>query len=328
MADKSHIEWTDATWNPITGCSIVSPGCTNCYAMKLAATRLKHHPSRSGLTKNVNGNHVWTGEVRLNEQWLFQPLEWRKPRMIFVCAHGDLFHENVPDEWIDKIFAVMALAPHHTFQVLTKRADRMRQYMAQYCRKFQIGDQASQISSPFRASDSVNVEYYTPHKSAPFYVAKPWPLPNVWLGVSVENQTEANERIGPLMEAPAAIRFLSVEPMLGEIDLAELRPAHGKYQDRDPVPLEGYAIRPCSRGYEDSINADRARMPKLDWVIVGGESHTNPRHFDPEWARELMWECQRNDVPFFMKQMGGRTSAEKQAIPADLMVREWPLERK
>ena len=139
-----------------------------------------------------------------------------------------------------------------------------------------------------------------------------------------ENQSEANERIGPLMEAPAAIRFLSVEPMLGEIDLAELRPAYGSYQDRDPVPLEGYAIRPFSRGFEDSINADRVRMPKLDWVIVGGESHTRPRQFDPEWARELMWECQRNDVPFFMKQMGGRTSAEKRAIPADLMVREWP----
>ena len=128
MAEHSHIEWTDSTWQPITGCSIVSPGCTNCYAMKLAGSRLRHHPSRAGLTREVNGNHVWTGEVRLNEQWLTQPLTWKRPRRVFVCAHGDLFHEDVPDEWIDKVFAVMALSPQHTFQVLTKRAARMRKY--------------------------------------------------------------------------------------------------------------------------------------------------------------------------------------------------------
>jgi protein gp37 len=126
MSDNSHIEWTDATWNPITGCSILSPGCTNCYAMGLAGTRLRHHPSRAGLTREVNGHHVWTGDVRLNEQWLTQPLQWSRPRMIFVCAHGDLFHESVPDEWIDRVFAVMALCPQHTFLVLTKRSARMR----------------------------------------------------------------------------------------------------------------------------------------------------------------------------------------------------------
>ncbi len=129
MADRTKIEWTDATWNPITGCSVVSPGCTNCYAMKLAGGRLRGHPSRKGLTIPSKAGPVWTGEVRLNEEWLDQPLRWRKPRSIFVCAHGDLFNENVPDEWIDQVYGVMALCPQHTFQVLTKRPERMREYI-------------------------------------------------------------------------------------------------------------------------------------------------------------------------------------------------------
>ncbi len=126
MSDNSKIEWTDATWNPVTGCSVLSPGCANCYAMGLAGTRLAQHPSRAGLTTASKAGPVWNGQVRFNEAWLTQPLTWKRPRMIFVCAHGDLFHENVPDEWIDRVFAVMALARHHTFQVLTKRAARMR----------------------------------------------------------------------------------------------------------------------------------------------------------------------------------------------------------
>ncbi len=128
MADKTHIEWTDATWNPITGCSVVSPGCTNCYAMKLAGTRLQHHPSRVGLTVGSKTGPVWNGKVRRNREWLAQPLEWKKPRMVFVCAHGDLFHEDVPDDWILDVFTVMAIASRHTFQILTKRADRMRDF--------------------------------------------------------------------------------------------------------------------------------------------------------------------------------------------------------
>src|ERR1700722_12156807 len=126
MSDNSNIEWTDATWNPVTGCSIVSPGCTNCYAMKLAGTRLRNIPSRSGLTVMTKAGPVWNGEVRLNDEWLDQPFKWKRPRRIFVCAHGDLFAENVPFEWIDRVFAVMALNSRHTFQVLTKRPGRMK----------------------------------------------------------------------------------------------------------------------------------------------------------------------------------------------------------
>lgn len=131
MSDDSPIEWTDATWQPITGCSLASPGCANCYAMKLAGGRLRHIPSRKGLTKPSKAGPVWTGEVRFNESFLDQPRRWRKkPRRIFVCAHGDLFHELVPDEWLDRVFAVMASEQRHTFQVLTKRAARLASYMA------------------------------------------------------------------------------------------------------------------------------------------------------------------------------------------------------
>lgn len=127
MADHSLIEWTDATWNPITGCTLVSEGCRHCYAATLAATRLKNHPSRSGIARgNAAGEAKFTGEVRFNEQ---QPLRWRRPRRIFVCAHGDLFHEAVPDAWIDRVFAVMALVPEHTFQVLMKRPGRALEYL-------------------------------------------------------------------------------------------------------------------------------------------------------------------------------------------------------
>jgi protein gp37 len=130
MADGTHISWTDATWNPITGCSIHSTGCRGCYAMKLAATRLRHHPSRAGLARMVNGNAVWTGEVRLNERWIERPLHWSAPRNIFVNAHGDTFHENVPIKWQTSVFNVMHAASWHLYQVLTKRHD----VMLRFCR--------------------------------------------------------------------------------------------------------------------------------------------------------------------------------------------------
>lgn len=207
MADHTHIEWTDATWNPITGCSIVSPGCADCYAMRLAGTRLAHHPSRAGLTREVNGHHVWTGEVRLNEQWLTQPLLWRRPRRIFVCAHGDLFHAAVPDEWIDRVFAVMALAPQHTFQVLTKRSARMREY---------IGDSFGARRAVAMEVEAVQAKVPTSRRTL-----TAWPLPNVWLGVSAERQQEADARIPDLLATPAAVRFVSAEPLLSHLDLSK-----------------------------------------------------------------------------------------------------------
>lgn len=198
MADKTDIGWTDATWQIITGCSIDTPGCTNCYAMDLAGTRLKNHPSRHGLTKEVNGKHVWTGEVRFNRGWLLQPLQWKKPREIFVAAHGDLFHPEVQDEWLDEIFAVMVLAHWHTFQVLTKRSSRMRSYL-----------QSVTLDRIQRAATKLPAGEFVPWK---------FPFPNVHVGVSCEDQKRAALRVPDLLMTPAAKHFVSAEPLLGPID--------------------------------------------------------------------------------------------------------------
>lgn len=219
MADGTKISWSDATWNPITGCSIKSPGCTHCYAMKLAGTRLAHHPSRAGLTREVNGNHVWTGEVRFNEGWLDQPTRWQRPRMIFVCAHADLFHEDVPDAWIDRVFAVMALSSRHTYQVLTKRSDRMRAY-------FTAPHSAPNVVA-WQARVSGAIDELVPSRGPVSRAAKDRVLlqrflPHVWIGVSAERQKEADER----QEDLATIAdigwntFCSYEPALGAVDWA------------------------------------------------------------------------------------------------------------
>jgi protein gp37 len=284
MAETSHIEWTDATWNPITGCTMVSAGCTNCYAMGLAATRLRHHPSRAGLTRETGGRHVWTGEVRLNEQWLDQPLRWTRPRMIFVCAHGDLFHEAVPDDWIDRVFAVMALAPQHTFQVLTKRPKRARSYLGKSGARIMelVADRVCEEGLPVLLA-------MPPEMVPPVELAKSgrtvinlrdWPLPNVWLGTSIEDQATADARIPHLLATPAAIRFVSAEPLLGPWD---------------------------TRQTLDRANMDPVwglKQAGLDWVICGGESGPGARPMHPDWARSLRDQCQAAGVAFHFKQWG------------------------
>jgi protein gp37 len=224
MADGTKISWSEATWNIITGCSMVSPGCTNCYAMRLAGTRLQHHPSRAGLTHETDRGPVWTGEVRFNEEWLTQPLKWKKPRLIFVCAHADLFHEAVPDEWIDRIFAVMALAPQHTFQILTKRPERMRKYMLPTTDIPMLGRLPLERVHIEASQDDIE-PWESLHRYGnlySLYLDRPWPLPNVWLGVTAENQAEADKRIPVLLDTPAALRWVSIEPMLGAVDLTAI----------------------------------------------------------------------------------------------------------
>lgn len=265
MAEHSSIEWTDATWNPITGCSIVSPGCTNCYAMKLAGTRLRELPSRAGLTKPSKAGPVWTGEVRFNEGWLTQPLQWKRPRKIFVCAHGDLFAEGVPDEWIDKVFAVMALASQHTFQVLTKRAARMLSYLTEH---------AAGGGHVWTAGQAIEMPNGAPKPD------RSWPLSNVWLGVSAERQKEAYDRIPLLLETPAAVHFVSVEPLLGPIDFD--------------------AIVPHPTAWGPVYGIERT----LDWVIVGGESGPKARPMHPGWVRSLRDQCKAAGVAFHFKQWG------------------------
>lgn len=274
MADKTHIEWADATVNAINGCSVVSPGCTNCYAMRLAGTRLKHHPSRAGLTMDSKAGPVWTGEVRLDEKQLMQPLRWRRPRKIFWNAHGDLFHPAVPDEWIDRVFAVCALTPQHTHMILTKRPERMREYITAN-RWQEIFDEAYGLSDAGRTDNAPQEQ---------------WPLPNVWLATSVEDQARADERIPHLLATPAAKRFLSCEPLLGPVDLI------GAEQDG---PLRDGELT----NIDDPLQI-RYGGPRLDWIIVGGESGPGARPMHPDWVRSLRDQCAAAGVPFFFKQWG------------------------
>jgi len=300
MADTTHIEWTDATWSPITGCTMVSAGCTNCYAMGLAATRLRDHPSREGLTRMTGGRAVWTGEVRFNEQWLDQPLRWKRQRMIFVCAHGDLFHESVPDEWIDRVFAVMALAPQHTFQVLTKRPERARAYFGHGGTCIPIG--IRQAAEKMGRCDP-----------GPLPIA----LPNVWLGTSIEDQATADARIPHLLATPAAVRFVSAEPLLGPINMLVT-----DQRGHDIAALRGIACDPMDPDSPDEYY----RTEKIDWVIVGGESGHGARVWGgfEDAARSLRDQCSAAGVAFFMKQMAGARKASMPPIPDDLMVREFP----
>lgn len=322
MAAASKIEWTDATWNPVTGCSVVSPGCTNCYAMQLAGTRLRTHPSRKGLTREVNGNHVWTGEVRLNAQWLEQPLSWKRPRMVFVCAHGDLFHEDVPDGWIAYVWSIMMQCPQHTFQVLTKRADRMRAWVAKW--NDLTGDddpmEFKNARGPYavrRAHPSGRGQLFADYLDVMLKLAggkipdgaawptfdwmhgwKYWPgvAPNIWLGVSAEDQRRACERIPALLATPAAVRFVSAEPLLGPIRMTHL------ISNGPPTEIDALTGISSVRSGHERISTSQGAS--LDWVIVGGESGQDARPMHPAWARSMRDQCQTAGVPFFFKQWG------------------------
>jgi protein gp37 len=294
MADGSHIEWTDATWNPITGCSLVSPGCTNCYAMGLAGTRLAHHWSRIGLTRASKAGPVWTGEVRLNEEWLDQPLRWRKPRRIFVCAHGDLFHESVPNPWIDRVFAVMALTPQHTYQVLTKRAARMRAYVSDPVTPRRIYD----IVCDFWLEEAANViliarpEHARHAPPGRQVLLGRWPLPNVWKGVSAEDQDRADERVPELLATPAAVRFVSAEPLLGPIDFRDITV---------PQKVGTWQVNALECDCPPDEDTQLAGAT-LDQIIVGGENGPRPMH--PDWVRAIRDQCAPAGTAFFLKQWG------------------------
>ncbi len=268
MGNKTGISWTDATWNPVTGCTRVSEGCRNCYAESLAATRLKESPRYSGLAAVTPSGPRWTGKINLHPELLHQPISWRKPRRIFVNSMSDLFHPDVRDSFVDEIVATMAVTPWHTYQILTKRAGWMRSYFSNI------------------PSDPYNTRYQYIFDAANVQLGKQmrWPLPNVWLGVSAEDQAAAEDRIPELLETPAAIRFVSCEPMLDAIDLTNL------------------CVDGCHR-----INALEGRFsdePTLDWVIAGGESGTNARPFYMEWAGSIRDQCKAAGVAFFMKQLG------------------------
>lgn len=319
MADKTKIEWTDATVNAINGCSVTSPGCTNCYAMRWAGTRMKHHPSRAGLTVDSNAGPVWNGEVRFSETALLQPLRWKRPRTIFWNAHGDMFHENVPDEWIDRCFAVMTLRPQHSHQILTKRSARMRAYLSdpRTVGRIEIIQTNLYRSKKMIKRDGLGCERIK-------VAGANWPLPNVWLGVSVEDQRRADERIPDLLATPAAVRFLSCEPLLEMLDLEDVRfPAlDADYYGVNALTGAGH------RADEDgNTDADPCEYPSLDWVIVGGESGPGARPMANEWAQSIVDQCRAASVPVFVKQLssgGSKAIKDIKAFPFGLQVREVP----
>ena len=308
MAQTSNIEWTQATWNPIAGCSIVSPGCTNCYAMKMAARHEAMSAANgrvspyAGLTKKTKAGAVWNGEMRLVESALALPLTWRKPRTIFVNSMSDLFAEGVPFEWVDHVFGVMALASWHTYQILTKRPDRMREYMRRrrgLLARHMVDAYLMQPDQLKKNARAINVAW--PVESVGDLLnpddirMRHWPLPNVWLGVSAEDQTRWDMRVPELLWTPAAKRFVSIEPMLGPIETDTIEVMDG---DAEVYPLAGT---------EDCIDEDgeaRSAIPPLDWIIVGGESGPGARPMHPDWIRKIRDACSTEGVAFFFKQWG------------------------
>jgi protein gp37 len=279
----SKIEWTDRSdWNPVRGCTRVSPGCGGpgdnggCYAEAMAARFSLPGMWGHGFAEMRDGKPRWTGKVEFQEDRLTLPLRWRKPAKIFVSSTSDIFHESLVDEAIHKVFAVMALCPQHTFQVLTKRAVRMRDYFLRHL----VDDMIPPIIMDLAAAVGK-----LPEKVADY---PPWPLPNVWLGISAERQKEADERIPLLLQTPAAIRFISAEPLLGPIDFRKV-PSFNR------------------------VNLDLNHW----WVIVGGESGKDARPMHPQWARDIRDQCSAAAVPFFFKQWGewiARANPDKDSV--------------
>jgi protein gp37 len=253
VSDGSAIEWTDATWNPVTGCTKVSPGCDHCYAYTFAER-----------WRGVDGHYFAGGfDMQLRPEKLGLPLRWRRPRRVFVNSMSDLFHATVPAEYIAEVFAVMAATPH-TFQILTKRHGRMRSLLGDPEFRAMVQSESATLAHEGVVVDGPNNPWDT------------WPLHNVWLGVSVENQRWADLRIPALIETPSWIRWLSCEPLIGPVDL-------------------------------DAADRDATHDGGIDWVVAGGESGAGARPVDAQWVRSLRDQCTDAGVPFFFKQWGGRS---------------------
>jgi len=286
MGDKTGIEWTDATWNPVRGCTRISPGCVNCYAESIAARFSGPGMPYEGLARMTPSGPRWTGKFRLVDRHLLDPLRWKKPRKVFVNSMSDLFHESMPDEWIDKVFAVMCMAKEHTFQVLTKRSRRMRDYFAQGMEKltYRWGWEAQAIMRS-RGDDATDKE-------------PKWPPSNVWLGVSVEDQANADKRLPDLIATPAAVRFVSYEPALGPVDFMMLG-VEGTEECAGLNALTGE--QPCCHDHPDVS----LWHGSVDWVICGCESAQPGRPARPmnlDWVRRVRDQCVIEHVAFFFKQ--------------------------
>jgi protein gp37 len=368
MAQATSIEWAEHVWNPVSGCTRVSAGCDNCYAMHFAH-RFSKVPGHAmeGLTVIRNNKVDWSGKIKLNEDTLLAPLRRKKPTRYFVNSMSDLFHHNVHDEYIDKVFAVMALCPQHTFMILTKRPERMEAYFESRDNSGALPEviwiEAERIlrsgvtctNPPFKLwSDRVAYnDEPQDYMHGSDYTGN-WPLPNVWLGVSVEDQSTAEERIPLLLQTPAEVRWVSAEPLIGPLNLyapndgiIRCRRGHFDYlhddetldpedecgaRDEDGAPCGAHFSRvPLFEGYHDD---------RLDWVVVGGESGPGARPFDLNWAKSILKQCREANVACFIKQLGSdpfysmklgttfkfnnRKGGDMSEWPEDLRVREYP----
>lgn len=341
MADTS-IEWTDKTWNPLVGCSRVSPGCEHCYAETMAARHVlmsEAQGRRSVYLPVVDAQRRrWTRQVELLPDRLGDPISYKPGTRVFVVSMGDPFHDDVPFEYLAQMWAVMAVTPSVTYQVLTKRPERLLQFYKNVGRWW-----SSAITSAAKrlALSGAEIPVHTP-----------WPLTNVWLGVSVEDQQRADERVPPLLEVPAAVRFLSCEPLLGPIDLGKwignynCRACNARFWGDEvyggsvDVVAVDHEVDPHDPGESDDPNyrhvcpscgqpdhgtgdvgpasaGEYEDEPRIAWVIVGGESGPGARPMHRDWVRSIREQCRAaklldggSEVAFFFKQWGGVNKAK------------------
>lgn len=312
MATDTSIEWADKTWSPIIGCDRVSPGCDSCYAITTAHIRKSNpHPdiaaAFAGTTHKTDGRIDWTGQINHLEDRLAQPLakDWQKPLKIFVNSQSDLFHKDVDTDFIAKVFAIMALTPQHEYQILTKRHARMRSVLTDIC----TCGNGHAPGTHFRSRMAWAVSKANPDRipGVPDDAEQrvndaPWPLPGVWMGVSVENQHWANIRIPALLDTPAAVRWISAEPLLGPVDLyGDLRNdvyrcTCGSWERDGNV----HTLCPdCGQAWRYKPGDAR-----INWVVAGGESGPKARPMHPDWPRSLRNQCALAGVPYLFKQWG------------------------
>lgn len=286
MATQSNIEWTDCTWNPVIGCRHVAEGCRHCYAetmsKRLAAMGQKDYASILDAKGKFNGKAITRPAT------LAEPLSWKKPRMVFVNSMSDLFHEDVPFEFIAAVFGVMAATPQHTYQVLTKRAARMLEFLQWASENIGEPDYYARFfdDTPVR-------QLYADGRAEP---TSDWPLKNVWLGVSIPTQADADKDIPILLKCPAAVRFVSAEPLIEAVTFTRVfhapdgTPTVQRWMERGIGPLLGHE-----------------GLPRIDWVIVGGESGHGARPCDVAWIRSIVEQCKAAGVPVFVKQLGAHS---------------------
>ena len=350
----SKIEWTDRTWQPVVGCTPTSPGCAHCYAARMATRQVGIAATKRAKGKDPGGSADyectaeggrWTGRVCTLPRRLSEPLHWSRPCQVFVCSMGDLFHEDVPDAYIAAVFGVMAACPQHTFQVLTKRAERMAEWFARQIEGWHYEDMPDPPPHGWLDTKPIHWQEYAANWGVmdwpePLQTSVPWPLPNVWLGVSAEDQQRADERIPHLLATPAAERFVSVEPMLGPVDLRRYlwtatipcaacgEPfeawealcdcgSSGNWFD-GPRTIACPHCGACVCDRSEDWHDDRKTTGRFEWenvspewgpewgtaldlVIAGAETGPGARPMALDWARDLRGQCVAADVPFFFK---------------------------